>query len=125
LLVLTVTALGITLFACGGGGDQMESESETPATQAQQQTAQPAKMAQDYPLDYCIVSGEKLGEMGEPVTYNYKGRTIKFCCNHCVETFEKSPEMYIAKIDSAAAGLLKAPESEMHMEGHEGHGHGG
>jgi YHS domain-containing protein len=49
--------------------------------------------------------------MGDPVTYNYKGRTVKFCCNGCVKTFEKQPEAYIAKLDSAAAGLVKSPKA--------------
>jgi YHS domain-containing protein len=123
LLVLTAAALGIVLVACSSG-DQMESESEMSAAKSQQQS-EPAQTADAYPIDYCIVSGEKLGSMGDPVAYNYKGRTIKFCCNHCVETFEKSPEMYIAKLDSAAAGHMMEHEGGMEMEGHEGHSHGG
>jgi YHS domain-containing protein len=62
-----------------------------------------------YPIDWCIVSGEKLGEMGPAVEYNYNGRTIKFCCKNCVKIFEKEPARYLAKLDSAAAGLIKSP----------------
>ena len=48
----------------------------------------------------CPVSGEKLGEgdMGEPVTISYKGRTVKFCCNRCVKKFEADPAKYLAKL---------------------------
>jgi len=31
-----------------------------------------------YPLQTCIVSGDKLGEMGKPVMIDYKGRQIGF-----------------------------------------------
>lgn len=52
-----------------------------------------------YPLDTCPVSGEKLGSMGAPVIYNYKGREIKFCCKSCPAKFEANPAKYIAEID--------------------------
>lgn len=51
-----------------------------------------------YPLKTCVVSGEKLGEMGEPVNYVYKGRLVRFCCSACIKNFEKDPEKYLAKI---------------------------
>ena len=55
-----------------------------------------------YTLDYCVVTGEKLGgDMGDPVSYNYKGREIKFCCKGCISTFEKDPAKYVKKIDEA------------------------
>lgn len=51
-----------------------------------------------YPLKTCVVSGEKLGEMGKVIDYVYKGRLVRFCCNHCIKDFEKDPEKYLAKI---------------------------
>jgi YHS domain-containing protein len=54
-----------------------------------------------YPLDKCIVSGNKLGSMGEPVTIDYKGREIRFCCADCKPKFEAKPAEYIRKIDAA------------------------
>lgn len=56
-----------------------------------------------YPLDTCVVSGEKLGEMGKPVVIGYEGREIKFCCADCPKTFKKDPAKYLKKIDEAAA----------------------
>lgn len=53
-----------------------------------------------YPLDKCIVSGEKLGGMGDPVVKVYDGREVKFCCNGCVSKFEKDKETYFKKIDA-------------------------
>lgn len=48
----------------------------------------------------CPVSGETLegGEMGEPVSYAYHGRTIKFCCTSCIKKFEADPAKYLAKL---------------------------
>jgi YHS domain-containing protein len=60
-----------------------------------------------YPLDTCIVTGEKLGSMGDPVTIKYKGREIRFCCAGCPPKFEASPDQYIKKIDAAIVAQQK------------------
>lgn len=57
----------------------------------------------------CIVSGDKLGAMGEPVAYTYKqagkpDRVLQFCCKDCIADFEKDPAKYLAKLDAVAAG---------------------
>lgn len=54
-----------------------------------------------YPLDYCLVTGEKLGSMGPAVLFNYEGREIRFCCKGCVEPFKKEAAKYIAELDAA------------------------
>lgn len=56
-----------------------------------------------YTLETCIVSGDKLGEMGKPFEYEYKGREIKFCCKNCVKDFQKDPAKYVKKIEEAEA----------------------
>jgi len=45
-----------------------------------------------YTLDVCPVSGEKLGEHGDPVIKVVDGREMRFCCNDCVSMFENNPE---------------------------------
>lgn len=52
-----------------------------------------------YPLDTCVVSGEKLGSMGEPVVKSYDGHQIKFCCSSCIKDFEKDKAKFLTKID--------------------------
>lgn len=60
------------------------------------------KKVKPYKLDICPVSGEKLGgSMGKPHVITYKDREIKFCCAGCENTFRKSPEKYIKKIEEA------------------------
>ena len=56
-----------------------------------------------YPLETCVVSNEKLGEMGKPYAYEYKDREIKFCCKNCVKDFKKDPAKYVKKLEEAEA----------------------
>ena len=58
----------------------------------------PASSVKPYPLQVCLVSGEKLGEMGEPVVITHEGQQIKFCCKSCVPKFEKDPAKYLSKL---------------------------
>ena len=51
-----------------------------------------------YPLTTCIVSGDKLGDMGKPVMVDYKGQQVCFCCKSCIDDFEKDPSKYLAKL---------------------------
>jgi YHS domain-containing protein len=53
-----------------------------------------------YPIETCIVSGERLGEMGDPIVRVYDGREMKFCCGGCVGKFEANRAGYFAQIDS-------------------------
>ena len=53
-----------------------------------------------YPLTTCVVSGEKLGEMGKPVVINYQGIEVRFCCDMCGDSFKKDPAKYLAKLPS-------------------------
>jgi len=61
-----------------------------------------------YTLKTCVVSGDKLGEMGDPFVYAYKGREIKFCCKNCLKDFNKNPAKYLKMIDEAEAKAKKA-----------------
>ncbi len=49
----------------------------------------------------CPVSGDKLGEMGKPYVFEYKGREVKLCCPDCKKDFDKEPEKYMKKIVAA------------------------
>jgi YHS domain-containing protein len=54
-------------------------------------------------LTTCPVSGEKLGEMGKPYVFTYKGQEVKLCCSGCKKDFDKDPAKYLKKIQDAAA----------------------
>jgi YHS domain-containing protein len=66
------------------------------AKQPQQSVSAPASPS--YPLSTCVVSGEKLGEMGKPAVINYQGTEVRFCCAMCVDQFKKDPAKYLAKL---------------------------
>ena len=67
----------------------------------------PATKAKPYTLKICIVSGEKLGEMGKPFMFTYEGREIKLCCPDCQKDFKKNPAKYVKKIEEAEAKAKK------------------
>jgi YHS domain-containing protein len=58
-----------------------------------------------YPLDYCLVGGSDLGDMGEPVSYIHKGQEFKFCCKPCIPKFKKNPEKYIQELKEETEDL--------------------
>jgi len=67
--------------------------------------ADTAAKAKPFPesIKTCLVSGEKLGEMGKPYVFVYEGQEVKLCCKGCLKKFDKEPAKYLAKINAAAA----------------------
>ena len=51
-----------------------------------------------YTRNTCIVSDNKLGSMGTPITKVYADQEVKFCCKPCIAKFEKDPQKYLAKL---------------------------
>lgn len=60
-----------------------------------------AAKAKPYPLDTCLVSGEKLGGMGEGYTFTQNGQEIKLCCKDCLKEFNKDKKKFLSKLDDA------------------------
>jgi len=98
-----VTSLSL-LLSCAG----FVSAADAPA----------AEKAKPYPLDTCIVSGDKLGTMGEAIVIVRDGQEIKLCCKGCTKDVDKDPAKYLKKIDEAvkakADGKAKAPAEAAH-----------
>lgn len=86
-LVLSVAA--VALYAA-------PDSAKAPATQpapAKAPSTQPAAI----PFNkFCPISGEKINPKGKTVVY--KGKTIGFCCDDCIDLFNKNPEKYFAKL---------------------------
>ncbi len=61
-----------------------------------------AAKATPYPFTSCIVSGEPLGDMGDPYVEAVEGREVKFCCKGCLKAFKKDQATYLATIDTGA-----------------------
>ncbi|MES2659984.1 MAG: hypothetical protein V4689_15290 [Verrucomicrobiota bacterium] len=82
-IIIPLTIASLFLVSC---------EPAKTKTTAAEQSAKP------YPLDTCLVSGEKLGSMGAPVEVLYEGQRIKFCCKSCIKKFEANKSEYLAKL---------------------------
>jgi len=54
-----------------------------------------------YPPDTCVVSGKKLGAMGEPVNYIDGNTLVRFCCKDCLPKFQENRDEYRSSLDQA------------------------
>jgi YHS domain-containing protein len=61
-----------------------------------------------YPLKTCVVTDEKLGDMGKSVDGVYRNRLVRFCCADCQGEFGKDPGKYLKKLDEAVIKAQKA-----------------
>lgn len=97
--ILAMTVLGAVL---GNFSTVRAEDAKSAPTEAQ---------IKSYPLQTCVVSGEKLGEMGKPYDLIYKekdggketDRLVRFCCKGCVKDFNKEPAKYMSKLNDAVA----------------------
>ncbi len=98
-IILVTTLAAAVLIGC----DQKEPaaaapKADAPKTEAPKPGANAKTAAKPYPLEVCVVSGEKLGSMGKPYVLVYQGQEIKLCCDGCKPDFEKDPAKYLAKL---------------------------
>lgn len=93
-LITISAALFALITSCKPGG-AASNQASGEATSVASAEAKP------YPLETCLVSGEKLGSMGKPASTVYQGQEIKFCCSHCIPDFEKEPAKFLAKLQAA------------------------
>ena len=117
-LTLTLATLAAGLFAvglvaCGSGADEHDhgthgsgddgghDEHHASGDSAPMADLKKIEPSADYPLTTCVVSGEELGSMGDPLAYEYDGQEIQLCCAGCVDDFKKSPAEYVAKVREA------------------------
>lgn len=84
-MLLAVSAVLADGPACKMG----QHAAAAPAAATGEATA-PAAAKSAYPLDVCIVTGEKLGAMGDPVVKLYDGREVQFCCAGCIKDFRRT-----------------------------------
>jgi hypothetical protein len=86
---LTATALTVTIISAPLLGLAAEAKKD--------------EKIKPYVLKTCMVSGEKLGEMGKPYVFTNDTREIKLCCKDCLKDFKKDPKKYVKKIEEAEA----------------------
>jgi hypothetical protein len=104
----------VSLFGIAACSQQPEDpQGSTTDPSADTQTASHHDMAKNaqarsatsdadaYPLDVCVVSGEKLGSMGTPVEVEVAGQTVKLCCAACKSQLLAEPAKYLEKLNAA------------------------
>lgn len=94
--ILLTTLIGLSL---GMAGARAADEKEK-------------KDKDSYPLTTCVVSGDKLDEMGEPYIFKHEGKEVRLCCEKCLKKFNADPEKYMKKIEDAKAKEKKPEEKE-------------
>ncbi len=57
---------------------------------------------QTYPLNKCVVSGEKLGEHGAPAKVTAEGTDVYLCCKACLKDFNKDSKKFVKMVTDAA-----------------------
>ncbi len=104
LTVAAILACGATACSKAENKPAPPPSPEKPAVTAPAAPAPTAAAAADaYPIDTCVITGEKLGSMGDVVKFDYKGREIRFCCQGCIAKFLADPDKYLKILDDAAA----------------------
>ena len=68
-----------------------------------------APKVKPYTLDTCMVTGEKLGSMGDAIVVTREGREIKFCCKGCIKDFDKNSVKFLKQIDEAEKAKAAKP----------------
>src|SRR5436853_6588968 len=86
---LTATALSISILAAPLLGLAAEAKKD--------------EKTKPYTLKTCMVSGDKLGEMGKPYVFTNDNREIKLCCKDCLKDFKKDTSKYTKKLEEAEA----------------------
>ena len=89
----TIASTGVSPAGCCGAMTPMADE------------AKPDAKAKPYPLNTCIVTGEKLDAdpAMTPYTFVHEGQEIKLCCKSCKKKFDKDPATYLKKLKDAPA----------------------
>lgn len=95
-LVVAISSAAVLL---GWAAAEPPKDGSTPAADKATKTEKSGFTGDPYPLDTCIVSGEKLGSMGKPLVKEIAGREYRFCCKGCVGLFEKDAVNYQKKLD--------------------------
>jgi YHS domain-containing protein len=78
------------------GAGVLVNAADAPKTPATQPSTKPKD---NKPVNkFCAVEG-KGHDVDPKVTTEYKGKTIGFCCESCIDEFKKDPEKYIKKME--------------------------
>lgn len=102
--------------------DQGHDHDHADPANSSSSTVPDVRVGDPWPLDTCVVSGGKLGSMGDPIIRLHEGREVRFCCEGCIPKFEADPATYLQKADQKIKEQQKAayPLTHCIIDTHEG-----
>jgi len=116
--VVGLLALGLILVAgCGREEASTAGGAAFPVTgQAARQAA--ATGESQIAQRLCPVMG---GQIDRKIYLDYSGRRVYFCCQMCVQTFNREPQKYLEKLDAELQHAPRGEPGEYAGGGHGGH----
>ncbi|MDZ4858061.1 MAG: hypothetical protein SGI88_03695 [Candidatus Hydrogenedentes bacterium] len=91
-------------FCCNGCKGKLEADSAAVISKVDAAIIEQQKAK--YPLDTCIMAGEKLGEKSVDAVFN--NRLVRFCCKDCAAHFKEDVAGNMKKLDAAVIEKQKA-----------------
>lgn len=84
-----------------------------------------ALQKENYPLETCPISGQKLGSMGDPVDMVIANRLVRLCCGGCNGKVIANPAEVLGQVDAAWQASHAKPRAEGADKASDGHGEHG
>lgn len=110
----------VTLFVLiGTVGVSLAQKQNSAAQTSEKKGGEEKFLAKGDGVESCPVSGEKLESKN--IKAEFFGRTVYFCCDDCLATAKKNPELYVKKTEAEQKEAIKknAAMGKEHA-GHEG-----
>ncbi|MFT7487573.1 MAG: hypothetical protein ACI9F9_003434 [Candidatus Paceibacteria bacterium] len=109
---IILALLGSSLFMLGalataGAAQDTKTAPAPEMTQTEQDQAAIASQSASYPLDTCVVSGEKFTAESPATTFVVEGKLVRTCCSRCEKKVKASPAAFIKKVDDAVIAQQK------------------
>jgi len=93
-VVVIIAAFSVAVVMLTNSGDREQAVRESTAM------GNAAADPTEYPLSWCLVSGEDLSCREAPISQEYNGQVFQFCCNQCVAAFRHDPGFYLERLMS-------------------------
>ena len=103
--LLALLFVSAVLVAGCGKQEEPPSGAGVPTQVREAATGAPSAGEAEIAQKLCPIMG---GAIDKNIYVDYEGRRIYFCCQACVDTFQKDPKKYLDKLD---AQLRAVPET--------------
>ena len=98
-------------FCCAGCPPQFKADKEAKFKEIDAKMI--AQQLPYYPIDTCVVSGDKLDSKDAAVDFIYGNRLFRTCCNDCKDEFLATPAKFVPELDEA---IIKAQKKNYPLD---------